>query len=153
MLRRFLLPLLLLTACSAPEKKDCPPVTARAILTETEEVRAYLKSSGIAATEDSLGYFYVISNPGSGEKPTACSDVTVNYEGFLTDGTKFDGNKEMSFNLSQLIPGWQEGIPKLAPGGSMTLYLPPSLAYGDEASGTIPAHSILVFKIDLLRVN
>lgn len=126
---------------------------ARAIRTETEEVRAYLQKSGIPATEDSLGYFYRIASPGSGEKPTACSDVTVNYEGFLTNGSRFDGNKGMSFNLSQLIIGWQEGIPKIAPGGSITLYLPPSLAYGDEASGAIPAHSILVFKIDLVRVD
>ena len=65
----------------------------------------------------------------------------------------FDSGNNVQFNLSGLIIGWQEGIPLIAPGGSITLYLPPSLAYGSTAVGSIPANSILVFTIDLLAVN
>ena len=49
--------------------------------------------------------------------------------------------------------GWQAAIPLIAPGGSITLYLPSSLAYGARAQNGTPANSILIFKIDLIRVN
>lgn len=140
-------------SCGPQKPKDCPPVTARAILSETAEVRQYLQQANITAVEDSLGYFYGIENSGTEKKPNPCSDVTVDYEGFLTNGTSFDAGKNVSFNLSQLIIGWQMGIPKIGEGGKITLYLPPSLAYGDAAAGEIPAHSILVFKIALKKVE
>ncbi len=144
---------LLLSSCQTQKPKNCPPVKARAILSETEEVRQYLKGAGIKAQEDSMGFFYVVEQEGKGKKPNACSDVTVDYEGFLTNGKSFDAGKDVSFNLSQLIVGWQMGIPKVQSGGKITLYLPPSLAYGEEASGEIPAHAILVFKIGLKGVE
>lgn len=124
-----------------------------AIFSETAEVRQYLQKAGIAAQEDSMGYFYVIENAGTDEKPNPCSDVTVDYEGTLTNGTPFDAQKDISFNLSQLVLGWQMGIPKIGEGGKIILYLPPSLAYGDAATGDIPAHSILVFKITLKKIG
>jgi FKBP-type peptidyl-prolyl cis-trans isomerase len=33
------------------------------------------------------------------------------------------------------------------------LYIPPSLGYGNQASASIPANSILVFEIELLNVS
>ena len=86
-------------------------------------------------------------------KPTVSSNVTVNYTGKLTNGNTFDSGKGVSFGLNQLITGWQYGIPLIAPGGSITLYLPPSLAYGSRATVDIPANSVLIFTIDLVRVN
>ena len=38
-------------------------------------------------------------------------------------------------------------------GGSRQLIIPPELGYGSRAVGTIPANSILVFKIDLVSVQ
>ncbi len=135
-------------------KKDdsCPEVTIKAPDAEIATLRTYITSNGITATEDARGFFYTITVPGTGNNPTACSGVSVNYTGKLTNGTQFDAGTNVSFNLSQLIIGWQEGIPLLKPGGSMTLYLPPSLAYGPAANGSIPANSILVFDIKLNAV-
>ena len=113
----------------------------------------YIDANKISATADSRGFYYTIQAPGSGAKPTASSNVTVNYIGKLTNGNTFDSGKEVSFNLRDLIVGWQYGIPLIAPGGSITLYLPPSLAYGSRAVGDIPANSVLIFTIDLVRVN
>ena len=69
------------------------------------------------------------------------------------DGSTFDSGNGVEFPLSNLITGWQEGIPLLSPGGKITLYLPPSLAYGTNASGSIPRNSNLIFTIDLIKVN
>ncbi|RYD51118.1 MAG: FKBP-type peptidylprolyl isomerase [Sphingobacteriales bacterium] len=144
---------LAVSACGPRPPRNCPPVRAKAILTETEELRQYLQTAGIQAQEDSMGYFYSIKNAGSGKQPSSCSDVTVNYTGTFTSGEVFDQGSDVSFNLSQLILGWQMGIPKLREGGQILLYVPPSIAYGDETSGKIPGHSMLVFKIDLKTVE
>ena len=44
------------------------------------------------------------------------------------------------------------GIPMIKPGGKIKLYCPPSLAYGNQANGTIPANSILIFEVELVGV-
>jgi FKBP-type peptidyl-prolyl cis-trans isomerase FkpA len=129
------------------------PVTATAPDAEVSTLKQYITTNNITATADSRGFYYSIQSPGTGTKPTVCSNVTVNYAGKLTNGTAFDSGNGVSFGLNQLIIGWQEGIPLIAPGGSITLYLPPSLAYGSNAAGSIPANSILIFKIDLVKVN
>ncbi|CAN5423433.1 hypothetical protein BH10BAC2_BH10BAC2_18740 [soil metagenome] len=140
-----------LSACKK-ETQECSPVTISAPAAEVDALRAYITAGGITATEDSRGFFYTINSAGSGNKPTACNAVTVNYVGKLTNGTTFDSGSGISFYLSQLILGWQEGIPLIAAGGSITLYLPPSLAYGSSGSGSIPPNSNLIFDITLVSV-
>ncbi|RYF50166.1 MAG: FKBP-type peptidylprolyl isomerase, partial [Cytophagaceae bacterium] len=113
----------------------------------------YITSKGIKATADERGFYYTIQSPGTGAKPTICSEVTVNYVGKLTNNETFDSGNDVSFGLNQLVLGWQEGIPLIAPGGKITLYLPPSLAYGSQEQPGIPANSILVFEIELKTVR
>ena len=136
-----------------PAPCNLPAVTTTAPQAEVTALKQFIDSSGISATPDARGFYYSIQAPGSGSKPTLCSNVTVNYSGTLTNGTAFESANGVSFDLAGLIAGWQEGIPLIAPGGSITLYLPPSLAYGSRAQGSIPANSILIFKIDLIRAN
>lgn len=147
-----LLAFIILWGCSKKEG-DCPEVTITAPSAEVATLKSYLDAAGITATQDDRGFFYTIANAGSGSHPTACSHVTVNYTGKLTTGITFDDGDNVSFSLSQLITGWQEGIPLIAEGGSITLYLPPSLAYGSSANGSIPANSNLIFIIELKSVN
>ena len=140
---RFVVLLWVLIAGSCKQKDQASPVT----------LKQYIDTNKISATEDSRGFYYTIESPGSGAKPTVSSNVTVNYVGKLTNGNTFDSGKAVSFNLKDLIVGWQYGIPLIAPGGSITLYLPPTLAYGSQDQNGIPANSVLIFKIDLIRVN
>ena len=146
---------LLVVGCQPADKAPCTLtiVTTKAPQAESSTLKQYIEANHILATADARGFYYTIQSAGSGPKPTACSNVTVNYAGTLTNGKTFDSATGISFDLNQLIVGWQEGIPLLAPGGSITLYLPPSLAYGSQAQNDIPANSILVFKIDLVQVN
>jgi FKBP-type peptidyl-prolyl cis-trans isomerase len=142
-------------SCQQADRGPCtqPTVTIKAPQEEVTVLKQFIDSRRIAAKADERGFFYTIKSPGSGDKPTACSNVTVNYTGKLTNGTTFDSANGISFGLDQLIVGWQEGIPLIAPGGSITLYLPPSLAYGPQEQNGIPANSILVFTIDLTEIN
>ena len=145
----LLLPLFVI---SCKKEDSCPEVTIKAPDAEITALRTYITSNSITATEDPRGFFYTITSAGTGSKPTACLGVSVNYTGKLTNGTQFDSGTNVSFNLSQLIIGWQEGIPLINAGGAITLYLPPSLAYGPNAVGSIPANSILIFTITLNAV-
>lgn len=146
---------LVTSGCQDTDQTPCNAVavTTKAPAAEVSALKQYIDANKIVATADDRGFYYTIQSPGTGTKPTVCSNVTVNYVGKLTNNTTFDSGKSVSFGLNQLIIGWQEGIPLIAPGGSITLYLPPSLAYGSQAQGSIPANSILIFQIDLIRIN
>ncbi len=147
----ILLSFFFLLSCSKNENCDAVKISAPA--SEINNLRDYLTNNGITATEDSRGFFYTIVTAGIGDNPNICSSVTVNYEGKLVDGTTFDSGSNLSFSLDGLIIGWQEGIPLLAPGGEIILYLPPALAYGSNGAGSIPGNSNLIFTIDLIKVN
>ncbi|MDQ6815283.1 MAG: FKBP-type peptidyl-prolyl cis-trans isomerase [Bacteroidota bacterium] len=141
-------------AVSACKKKDdCPTVNTTAPASEVANLKAYLDASNITATADSRGFFYTIKAAGSSSKPTLCQSVNVSYVGKLTNGQTFDSNANATFGLSGLITGWQEGIPLIGSGGSIVLYLPPSLAYGSGGSGPIPGNANLIFTIDLKGFN
>ena len=79
--------------------------------------------------------------------------MTVNYEGWLLDGTRFDGNDDISFPLNGVIAGWTEGLSTMREGGIRELYIPSDLAYGDSGTGSIPGGATLVFRVELLGIN
>ena len=149
----FLFCALLTGGCQQDAPCTQTAVTTAAPESEVTTLKQYIEANHIPAKADKRGFYYVIQSPGKGAKPTVCDNVTVNYAGKLTNGKTFDSASGISFGLNQLIVGWQEGIPLVAPGGSITLYLPPSLAYGSQEQNEIPANSILVFTIDLIGIN
>jgi FKBP-type peptidyl-prolyl cis-trans isomerase len=131
----------------------CAPATENAPASEVANLRTYLGNAGITATEDARGFFYNIQAPGDSVKPNACANITINYVGRLTNGNQFDGRNGITFDLDNLITGWRQGVPLIGKGGKITLYLPPSLGYGNQPRTGIPANSILIFNIDLLDFN
>jgi len=96
---------------------------------------------------------------GSGLEAVSGKKVTVNYKGTLKDGTEFDSsykrNQPFSFNLGagEVIQGWDKGFSGMKVGGRRKLTIPPSLGYGDRQVGSIPANSILIFEVELLKVE
>lgn len=102
------------------------------------------------------GLRYKIITQGSGERPTALDTVLVHYEGRLLDGTVFDSSYQRgqpaAFPLSQVIPGFAEGIQLMPKGSKYRFLIPPELAYGDQAAGPIPPGSTLDFDIELLEI-
>ncbi|MGH7241064.1 MAG: FKBP-type peptidyl-prolyl cis-trans isomerase [Candidatus Saccharimonadales bacterium] len=85
--------------------------------------------------------------------------VQVKYYGTLaSDGTKFDENftqpTAFQFQLGQgnVIQGWDQGLVGAKVGGTRRLVIPANLAYGNQAAGSIPANSALVFVVKILKV-
>lgn len=153
----------LMYACqkkSTAPTSNCPypPVTAVASAPEIAKLKAYLDSNSISYTQHPSGIFYNILAHGAGDTANVCSAVLVKYKGQLTNGAAFDSSYVRSpggdaFNLGGLILGWQIGIPLIQKGGSIMLYIPPSLGYGSNGAGTIPPNSNLIFKIDLVDLR
>ncbi len=121
---------------------------------EIASLQAYLTSNSITATQHPDGFFYRIITQGTGATPTLASTVTFKYTGTLTNGAIFDQSTTgVSFVLSQLILGFRKGLPLIQKGGSIILYLPPSLGYGCSATGSIPPGSNLIFSVELTDVQ
>jgi FKBP-type peptidyl-prolyl cis-trans isomerase len=95
---------------------------------------------------------------GTGATAAAGDLVTVNDVGTLTDGTKFDSSYDKgqpyTFRLGagQVIAGWDQGVPGMKVGGKRRLTIPPSLGYGSQPYGPIPANSTLIFEIELVSI-
>lgn len=84
--------------------------------------------------------------------------VTVNYAGFLWDGTEFDSSfasngepTPLAVSLNQVIQGWKWGLAGTHVGDQVMIIIPPEYGYGDQETARIPAGSTLVFYVDLLE--
>ena len=94
---------------------------------------------------------------GAGAPVEAGQTLTVQYSGWLWDGTAFDSSWERgsatTFPLSNVIQGWQQGLVGQTVGSQVLLIVPPALGYGDKESGSIPANSTLIFVVDILAAS
>ena len=98
--------------------------------------------------------YYVINEEGTGDHPTASSNVTVAYKGYLTNGEKFDENANgYTTDLDRVIVGWTEGIQYFKEGGSGILLIPSHLGYGPNGNQAIPGGAVLIFDIELKSIN
>ncbi len=145
-----LLLMLLLSSCSKSNDKNCSAINIAAPAAEIAVLKKFIDSNHIDAIADPRGFYYKIHAAGSAKKPTICSPIIFSYTGKFLNNAEFDSGTNVSgFYLSNLILGWQEGIPLIGAGGSITLYIPPSLGYGPNDYQDIPGNSDLIFDITL----
>ena len=110
------------------------------------------KPSGLPPT--TLGIGDLIQ--GSGNQIQSSETVTVQYVLMeWTSGKILESSwKSAPFtsSLSNVIPGWQQGLLGMKVGGRRLLIVPPDLAYGANGSGSVGPNQTLVFVVDLLAV-
>lgn len=122
------------------------------------EGEAYLaenaEQEGVTVTDSGLQYRQLES--GDGASPGADDTVEVHYEGTLIDGTVFDSSfdrgEPVSFQVDQVIEGWQEALQLMSVGDTWEVVIPADLAYGAQGQGPIGPHETLIFKVELLDV-
>jgi len=111
------------------------------------------------ATTTSTGLQYLEESAGSGETPKAGEIVTLHYIASLPDGTELANTYTHSQPIStvwgamRLLPGWEEGVGMMKPGGKAKLVLPADLAFGEQGYGSVPPNSQLVMEVELLSVE
>ena len=136
-----------------------PEVQYTADSSAEETIQKYLKEKKWEGVRHESGMYVVTDATGEGEdRPNLNDEVTIFYKGYLLDGTNFDGTDTdpATFPLSNLIPGWQLGIPMFGKGGKGKLIIPPGLAYGPEdllgpeGNVVVPGNSVLMFEIELI---
>jgi peptidylprolyl isomerase len=106
------------------------------------------------------GLKYYDIQVGTGITPTVGQTVTVNYVGWLENGTQFDSSYDRGqpfsfvFGEGKVINGWDLGLANMKVGGIRQLVIPPALAYGDTGAGsTIPPGATLIFEVELLDIK
>jgi FKBP-type peptidyl-prolyl cis-trans isomerase len=156
-----------------------PPAPSKASVSATATAKACTTTAqtGLSGTPASAGgpapvtgqlvtlpgcLKYVDMKVGTGQAITADDvknqvQVTVDYTGWLVDGTKFDSSADnggpASFQLGQVIPGWNQGLVGMKVGGERRLIIPPDLAYGANGQGPIPANATLIFDVTLNKIG
>lgn len=116
--------------------------------------------SGTAPSPGSVPFSTTDLRAGTGATATTGRLVGVRYAGWLystsaadNKGTQFDAGT-FSFTVgSGVIVGFSQGVSGMQVGGIRRVVIPPSLGYGSQANGQIPANSTLIFEIELLSVQ
>jgi FKBP-type peptidyl-prolyl cis-trans isomerase len=105
------------------------------------------------------GLKYMVLKQGTGTvSPKPTDTVTVDYTGTLLDGTVFDSSikrgEPATFGVSQVIPGWVEGLQLMHVGDKFKFEIPANLAYGaNSPTPLIPPNSTLVFEVELHSIQ
>src|ERR1700758_4560180 len=127
--------------------------------TNRKEGEAFLATNkskdGVKTLPDGLQY--KVLTDGNGPKPTANDTVTVNYRGTLINGKEFDSSykrgQPATFPVGGVIKGWTEALQLMPVGSKWQLFIPPTLAYGEQQRGPdISPNSTLIFEVELLSI-
>lgn len=140
--------MLFAVACFFAACKTDPPFDSETQNTiDNDIILKFLDSANITAVKTGSGLYYQILNEGTGTKGIALTDsIYIHYVGRLLKSTAvFDSTQTLNDTaeatrliLGAGIPAWVEGIPKIAPGGRIRLFVPSSLAYQNYSVGTPP---------------
>jgi peptidylprolyl isomerase len=142
------------TATPAPAGE----VDAGAISKDLKEKPAVAKPEGEPPAE--LQKTDVVKGKGKSARPG--DTVSVQYVGnSWSTGKQFDaswdrGGEPFEFPLGagRVIPGWDQGVAGMKPGGRRLLVIPPELAYGAQSpSPDIAPNETLIFVVDLEKIS
>lgn len=115
----------------------------------------YVAKNKIANVKSTAsGLKYIITTPGTGANIAAGDSAVVKYSGQLTSGKVFDANTfPLQVGMGSVIPGWDEGLQLFNQGAKGKLFIPSPLAYGPNAQPNLPANSVLIFDIEIVKVT
>jgi peptidylprolyl isomerase len=136
------------THAAAPDEEKTPTA-----LTAPADVAAPPKD----AERTKTGLTSKVLVKGSGKaRPTPADRVKVHYTGWTKDGRMFDSSVQRGepteFGVSQVIPGWTEGLQLMVQGEKRRLWIPSKLAYGDAPMMPGAPAGDLVFDVELIEL-
>jgi FKBP-type peptidyl-prolyl cis-trans isomerase len=105
------------------------------------------------------GVEYFDQKKGSGPGASLGNGLEVHYSGWLQNGVLFASSKskgnsvEFTLGANQVIKGWENGLKGVQAGTVRYLRVQPHMGYGSVPLAKVPAHSVLIFKIQVLQVQ
>jgi FKBP-type peptidyl-prolyl cis-trans isomerase len=91
---------------------------------------------------------------GTGARADIGSTVSVNYAGFLANGTRFTPDATVPFffvlGSRYVIDGWEQGLIGMKVGGVRKLVIGSRLAFGPKGDGSVPPKSTVVYSVELV---
>lgn len=132
---------------------------------EKEERAAKIFEKAVeGCNKNKEGVYFKIIEEGSGLKVGSNKNVTVEYMGYLIDGSVFDASKgfhpqghealEFTTDRRQMIPGFDMMVQEMKMGETRKIVIPPELAYGDRGyPGVIPPKSYICFDIKVIKIK
>ena len=135
---------------------DTPPITFTDSADLREDTGPIDADAAAVFTTTDSGLRYRVLRDSTGTKPTVNDAVTVDYRGWLDDGTVFDESYQRgapnTFSLTSVIAGWTEGLQFVGEGGMIELWIPSDLGYGSAGTSSIPPNARLHFIIELISI-
>jgi FKBP-type peptidyl-prolyl cis-trans isomerase FkpA len=143
---------------------------------EPGKIAKYIADHHLTLQKTASGLQYVITNPGTGEKPAVGDTAVVNYTGKLVNEKVFDTSiKEVALEAAKkskqptdpmrqyapiripvgegkVIPGWDEGLQLLNKGAKAIVIIPSDIAYKDQGVGPIGPFTPLVFEMEMVNI-
>lgn len=121
------------------------------------ESNAFLEKNksakGVKVT--STGLQYQIIKQGKGVKPVLTDGVSVQYKMYYVNGKLFSSTKPdtpWKHHIDKALPGMQEALTMMPVGSKWKLFIPATLAFGEEDYEDIPGGSALICEIELLKI-
>lgn len=101
---------------------------------------------------------------GEGEPAISGQIATIHFKGWIDENgaqgremySTYREGQPVSFVIGDdgVMPGWNEGVLGMKPGGKRLLLIPPGMAYGNrEIEGVVPANASLMFHIELVALD
>lgn len=120
---------------------------------ELNELLLTLEASGVDVDTTDNGVYYITHTPGEGDFAIIGDTVSIEYEGFLTDGSMFDASSnwapegiwEFVYGEQSLIAGFNEAISYMNKGAEMEFIISSNLGYGTYETGNIAPYQTLIF--------
>lgn len=160
-------------------QKDVMATQEKAKNAEAAKIKSYIDDNKLKVQTTASGLQYVITNPGSAQKPVLGDTIMLNYTGKLavkrdgaypifdtTDKKTAESAKPSIYNamvkyeprpftIGAAIPGFDEGYQLIGKGGKITLIIPSKLGYGEggQPMAKIGPFSPLVFDIEIVDIK
>jgi len=129
------------------------------VVEDSMRIVSYIHRQGWDMTESETGFWYTITEHGTGDSVKKDDIISLKYEIELLDGThcyNSDSLGNMSFKVGMggVISGLEHAVLLLRKGDKAIFIFPPFMGYGllgDEKK--IPPRSILVYKIEVVGLE
>ena len=115
------------------------------------------REPGVQSMPSGLQYKVLAEGDPSGKPPSPTDQVTVRYRASLLDGREFDRSEAHDrpaiFRVNSVLKAWQEAFQNMKRGAKWQLFVPPELAYGVNTPPGVPPGSLLVYELELLKID